>query len=271
MLAPPPEPRSVLPSGHLQILRDFPSWREPHRRTVRIYTPAAYDREPERRFGVLYLQDGQNVFAHPESARFHTWMANSAIEQLAASGRTEPWLIVAIDHSPDRFGDYTPWDDHESHVTAHGERYARFLVEELKPFVDQHYRTRTDPEWTAVAGSSLGGLISLYLGFSRPHVFGRIGGFSPSVMWSHGKLFQHWRAHSGRWTRIYLDAGADERMALDGRHLDYGNAARAFYEHLRGLGYADHEVKLWLEPGGQHDETDWQRRFPVAMSWLLGP
>lgn len=272
MLALPEPPLATVPQGHLQILRDFPSRHEPAPRTVRIYTPFAYDLEPQRRYGVLYLQDGQNVFAHPESARIDTWMAQLSLEQEIAAGTIEPWILVAVDHSVERFEDYSPWDDPPSKTQARGERYARFVVDELKPFIDRHYRTRPEPEWTAVAGSSLGGLISLYLGLTRPQVFGRIGGFSPSVMWSQGLLFQHWQKHSRRWSRIYLDAGETETFeSFEDRTLEYGVAAKQFYEHLRQLGYGEHEVQLWLEPGGQHFEADWARRFPHAIRWLLGP
>jgi predicted alpha/beta superfamily hydrolase len=118
-------------------------------------------------------------------------------------------------------------------------------------------------------GSSLGGLISLYLGWKYPEVFGRIGALSPTVMWSYRKLFEAWREHSRRWTRIYLDAGSTEHIDAGRVALNYGEATREFYGHLKQLGYHDHEVLLVLEPGGQHHEKDWQRRLPFALRWLL--
>ncbi|MEW5850483.1 MAG: alpha/beta hydrolase-fold protein [Myxococcota bacterium] len=257
--------------GHVQIIRDFPSPPEGSARTIRIYTPDAYEQDPNRQFPVLYMHDGQNVFAHPESARFETWCANTALEQLVREQRIVPWIIVGVDHREQRLNDYSPWNENRGHH-AHpgwGESYARFLVENLRPFVEQNYRVRTGPQWTGTMGSSLGGLISLYLGMSRPDVFGRIGALSPTVMWAQSEIFRRWERHTQRWTRIYLDAGADEYIEVDGVPLDYGRGTRAFYEHLRHLGYADWEVKLVLEPGGQHHEKDWQRRLPGAMSWLL--
>jgi predicted alpha/beta superfamily hydrolase len=256
--------------GHVQILHDYPSPSENIRRTVRIYTPDAYDAEPERRFPVLYMQDGQNVFAHPESAIYHTWCVNTALERLVAEGRLEPWIIVAVDHTgPGRWPDYTPWDDPKRNVRARGHLYARFLRDQLKPWVDQTYRTRPEPEWTGAMGSSLGGLISLYLGLAMPETFGRIGAVSPTVMWSDGQIFKEWKAHPRKWTRIYLDAGSSEYIEVDGLALDYGAYTRDFFIHLKQLGYADHEVCLVLEPGGTHDEPTWQRRLPFALRWLL--
>ncbi|WP_434386230.1 alpha/beta hydrolase [Melittangium boletus] len=247
--------------GHVHIIRDFYSPQEGFSRTVRIYTPDGYDPHSSHRYPVLYMHDGQNVFAHSESARFDTWCANTAQEHLVGSGQTEPWLIVGVDSGMGRLDEYSPW--------SRGDAYARFLVETLKPYIDNTYRTRTGPEWTAVMGSSLGGLISLYLGMRYPDVFGRVGALSPSVMWSEYRLFQHWNAHPRRWTRIYLDAGEHEWIDPGGYPLPYGRATRDFHQHLKRLGYADHELRLVLDPQGQHHEQDWQRRLPSAMQWLL--
>ncbi|XXF76189.1 alpha/beta hydrolase-fold protein [Myxococcaceae bacterium GXIMD 01537] len=256
--------------GHVHIIRDFASPHEGRSRTVRIYTPHAYDEAPGERFPVLYMQDGQNVFAHPESALFDTWCANVTMEHLVAKGHMEPWLIVAVDSSHERLSEYAPWDEPRSHVTARGNAYVRFLVETLKPYVERTYRTRRGPQWTGLMGSSMGGLMSLYAGWKHPELFGRMGGLSPSVMWAWNRLFSEWRAHTRRWSRIYLDAGAQETVDPVGYTMRYGEGAHDFYWHLKHLGYADHELHLVLEPDGGHHERDWQRRLPFAMQWLLG-
>jgi predicted alpha/beta superfamily hydrolase len=255
--------------GSIQIIRDFSSPQEGFARTLRIYTPDGYDPGSSHRYPVLYMHDGQNVFAHPESAVYDTWCVNHAMEHLVGEGRLEPWIIVAVDHGLARLAEYSPWDEPRSHVTARGEPYFRFFVDTLKPFIDSHWRTRQGSEWTAVMGSSLGGLASLYLGWKHPEVFGRIGGLSPSVMWGHDRIFQEWTAHTRRWTRIYLDAGAHETIDPVGYQMRYGEATRDFYLHLKHLGYADHELFLVLEPEGGHHELDWQRRLPLALRWLL--
>ncbi|WNG18023.1 alpha/beta hydrolase [Cystobacter fuscus] len=255
--------------GYVHIIRDFASPQEGISRTVRIYTPDAYDHAPERRFPVLYMHDGQNVFAHPESAIYETWCANATLDALVAEGRVEPWIIVAVDSTHNRLAEYSPWDEPRSHVRAQGEPYVRFVTQTLMPYVDSVYRTRTGPESTAVMGSSLGGLISLYMGWRHPELFGRIGGLSPSVMWGWGRFFSEWTRHTRRWSRIYLDAGLHETVDPVGYVMRYGEATRDFYHHLKGLGYGDHELALVLEPGGHHHEKDWQRRLPLAMNWLL--
>lgn len=255
--------------GHVHIIRDFPSAHEGFRRTIRIYTPDGYDEHGKHRYPVLYMHDGQNVFADPKSALFDTWCANHALESLVREGRLEPWIIVAVDSGAGRFQEYSPWDELRINVQARGPLYTRFLLDELKPYVDRIYRTRPGSQWTGTMGSSLGGLMSLYLGWKHSEVFGRIGALSPTVMWSQRSLFKQWRAHSKRWTRIYLDAGSTERIDADGLDLNYGEATREFYTHLKNLGYHDHELILVLDPGGQHNEKDWARRLPFAMRWLL--
>jgi len=255
--------------GHVHIIRDFHSLPEGAVRTVRIYTPDVYDSEPGRRFGVLYMNDGQNVFAHPESSRMETWCANWAIERVAREGRTEPWIIVGVDHDVDRFAQYSPWDEPRLGIEARGPHYIRFLAEHLKPYIDRTYRTKPQSHSTGIMGSSLGGLISLYAGLARPDVFGRIGGVSPSTMWSLGHLFDAWKEHSRRWTRIYLDVGEHERIFRDHVPLNYADSVPDFYRHLKYLGYGDHEVRLVVDPLGGHHELDWQRRLPDGFAWLL--
>jgi predicted alpha/beta superfamily hydrolase len=254
--------------GELTILTDFPSPLGGAPRTVRIYTPTAYHADPHARFGVLYLQDGQNVFADPASARYDTWGANIAIERLASDG-LEPWILVGIDHAVDRFGEYSAWDYPSAKVKAKGEAYSRFLIDRVKPFIDAKYRTRPEAKWTGAMGSSLGGLISLYLGYAHADVFGRIGALSPTVMWSDHALFREWRDRGSHPLRIYLDAGLHEKLEIDGIELDYGRETREFYTHLKRIGFSDHELCLILEPGGQHSEVDWHRRLPFAFRWLL--
>lgn len=149
--------------AELHIERDVPSPPEGFARTVRVWLPDAYAREPTRRFPVLYMQDGQNVFAHPTSAVHDTWCVNRALEALVGEGRLAPWLVVAVDSGAGRLEEYSPWDEPRAGVRGRGEPYARFFTEHLVPWVDRTLRTEPRAEARAVVGSSLGGLISLYL------------------------------------------------------------------------------------------------------------
>jgi predicted alpha/beta superfamily hydrolase len=253
----------------IRILHDFYSYPEGTKRTLRIYTPALYSLEPERRFPVLYMMDGQNVFSHPESAIYHTWCANTTMDQLILEGRIRPWIIVAVDHLPNRFAEYVPWPDAAVGADGRGWLFADFLTNHLKPFVDQSYRTLREPHWTGVMGSSLGGLMSLALGKSNPHIFGRIGAVSPSIMWADGEIFRLWNGPTGQWCKIYMDTGSLERYWYYDIYLDYIEATMKFYNHLKNLGLGDHELRYVVADNHFHNEEAWQARLPDILPWLL--
>lgn len=257
-------------SGRVDIFRGVPSRAEGFDRVVRVFTPRQYAERPDARFGLLVMHDGQNVFEHPESARWPTWSADVALQGLLDQGRIGPWMVVAVDHGQGRFEDYSPWPEPRAGVQGRAEVYARFLVDELLPWAHARYRLRQGPQWTATSGSSLGGLVSLFLAWRRPDVFGRVAALSPSVMWSEDGLFRHWTAHTRRWSKLYLDAGTGERFQREGFLMEYGERVADFHRHLQGLGYAPWEVTCRLEEGGLHDEASWARRLPDALAWALG-
>lgn len=250
--------------GNIQILRNFVSATEQTQRTIRIFTPDAYQQQPNQAFPVLYMFDGQNVFSHPESAIYDTWCANTTLERLVGEGSVRPWIIVAIDHLDDRMTEYSPW------TGGRGALCAQFLVKELKPYIDQHYRTLTQPQWTGIMGSSMGGLMALYIGKTYPQIFGRIGGLSPALMWGGGRqMFDYWNSHTRCWSKIYLYVGSQEQYSYFGIWLDYVPITRDFYQHLKNLGYGDYELHFLLGEGEVHYETSWQRRLPEILRWLL--
>jgi enterochelin esterase-like enzyme len=215
------------------------------------------------------MQDGQNVFHHPSSAILDTWQVNTVMEALVAEGAIEPWIIVGVDSGPGRLAEYSPWDEPRAGIQARGNGYADFFLEALQPFVEKHYRVRSEASSTAVVGSSLGGLISLYFGWRYGDRFGRVGAFSPSVMWSQGLLQEHWRERTPHPVRLYIDAGEAEHLEAQGVTLNYGEAVRAFGERLMQGGHPADQLRVVLEPNGRHHELDWRRRLPGALRWLL--
>ncbi len=146
--------------------------------------PASTPTSPDRRFPVLYLHDGQNLF--DERTAFlpgHPWHAHTTADRLTSEGAIEPLILVGIANTGlRRTAEYTPTPD-PTHGGGEGDRYGRLLREEVKPFLDRTYRTRPEPEHTGLGGSSLGGLISLYLGLQSPDVFRKLAVMSPSLWW----------------------------------------------------------------------------------------
>ena len=159
-------------------------------RIVRIYFPPGYDQDHEARFPVLYVHDGQNVLstAGPAVAfGWGGWDVDRTAERLAAEGRMREIMVVAVDNSPRRMREYRgprrPQEilpDSASPEPTPFHLYMRFLVEELKPWVDQLYRTLPGPSDTGVMGSSLGGICSLALAWERPDIFGGAASLSGS-------------------------------------------------------------------------------------------
>ncbi len=249
--------------GTIQIVRDFYSPLELVKRTLRIFTPDAYHQQPHRRFPVLYMFNGQAIFAHPESAIYNNWGVNIILERLAANGSIPPWIVVGIDHLPNRVAEYSPWHGGRGLLTAD------FIVNHLKPYIDNTYRTLPEAHSTAVMGASIGGSLALFLGKKYPQIFGRIGSISAPLMWGSDRLFHYWDTHTYHWSKILLQVGSREQYSFDEIWMDYFTIATDFYNHLKSLGYREHELCFLLTEGDAYHETDWQKQLPDMMRWLL--
>ena len=193
-------------------------------RDVIAYVPPGYDADAERRYPVLYLHDGQNLFDGATAfVPGQDWRVADTAEALIASGLIEPLLIVGIYNTANRrIEEYTPTRDRKEAAGGDADAYGRMLTEELKPFVDRTYRTLLDPAHTGLGGSSLGGLVTLYLGLQRPDVFGKLAVLSPSVWWDDRVILKIIRMTEPRpRLSIWLDIGTGEggRTVRDARAL----------------------------------------------------
>jgi len=238
---------------------------EPHERCVSVYLPAAYASDPTRRFPVFYLHDGQNVFDERTAyVPGHPWHAHTTADRLAEAGEIEPVILVGVANTGlRRMAEYTPTRDFKL-GGGEGREYARLLIEELKPLIDRAYRTQTGPEATAVGGSSLGGLISLFLGFEYPQVFGKIAVMSPSIWWNHRSILSFVEAPFTRpKLRIWLDMG----MAEGGKHL---RDTDQLFRLLKRRGWREHiDLAYQRVPGGVHSEDAWAARFDDVLRFLF--
>ncbi len=249
-------------------LKDFRSRWLPSRRDVIAYLPQAYMSEPERQFPVFYLHDGQNLFDGRTSyVAAHSWRATETADALTAAGKMEPTILVGIANTGvKRMTEYTPTRDARLGGGA-GDRYGRLLVEELKPLVDQTFRTLPGREHTGMGGSSLGGLITLALGLKYPEVFGRLAVMSPSVWWSQRSILNivsEFRASDSRpRPRIWLDMGTAEGL----RHL---RDTDLLHRRLRLRGWKDGVDLQYLRvEGAQHNEDAWAARFDETLTFLF--
>lgn len=249
-------------------LHDLRSRWLPSRRDVFVYLPVAYFTEPERRFPVFYLHDGQNVFDGRTSyVADHTWRGTETADFLTSAGEMEPTILVGVANTGvKRITEYTPTRDARMGGGA-GDRYGRLLVEELKPLVDQSFRTLQGPQHTGMGGSSLGGLITLALGLKYPEVFGRLAVMSPSVWWNQRSILNivsEFKASESRpRPRIWLDMGTAEGL----RHL---RDTDLLHRRLRLRGWKDGVDMEYLRvEGGQHNEDAWAARLDQTLRFLF--
>ena len=228
-------------------------------RRIAALLPAGYEASRER-YPVLYLQDGQNLF--DEFAPYGNWELDKRLAWLAERGRGE-FIVVAIDHAEDkRNTEYAPpTSTHIAPGTA--DAYGDFLTEHLKPLIDRTYRTLPDREHTAIGGSSLGGLASLYVAMHRPRVFGKLMLLSPSI-WVEPALVTRWPEHTHGDTHIYLYGGMEESPGSAVTFARLASSLRRESSPRRALYLATH-----FEPAAKHNEAAWGEAFPRAASYLF--
>jgi predicted alpha/beta superfamily hydrolase len=228
-------------------------------RELAIYLPPTY-RQGNRRYPVLYLQDGQNLF-DPEKSFAGSWRVDLAMNWAAARGREG--IVVGVPNAgEDRIAEYSPFDLPEGGA-GRGAEYVVYLAETIKPLIDARFRTRPGRETTGVVGSSMGGLISLFAFFARPDVFGVMGAMSPSLWFAERAIFGLLDAAPSPPGRLYLDVGRQEGAETLGD-------ARRLRDVLLAKGYTTDEHLRYVEDRtGKHEEAAWSRRFRAALPFLL--
>jgi predicted alpha/beta superfamily hydrolase len=256
----------------LRYHRDFESKLLKNRRTIVVYVPPGYEGEPHRRYPVFYLQDGQNVFDAATAAFGVEWQADDSAQRLIREGKIEPIILVGIYNTPDRINEYTPHYDSKQRIGGKGGLYGRFVVDEVKPFIDREYRTMPSREHTAIGGSSLGGLISLAMAREQHAHFSMCTVMSASLWWDGGRLVRD-LGRSKRWMRdmrFWVDMGTRE-----------GNTQlqpppgivqiRKLLRYFQSAGLvAERDFHYWEVEGGEHNEACWAARFDKVLSFFFG-
>jgi predicted alpha/beta superfamily hydrolase len=244
---------------------DFPVPELGRTRRVWIYLPPDYAASAKR-YPVLYMHDGQNVFDTATSYAGE-WGVDEALDSLFAAGDPGA-IVVAVDNGhQQRMNEYSPWI-HPQAGGGDGDGYVDFLAKTLKSYVDAHYRTRPDAASTGIMGSSMGGLISLYAGLKHPGVFGRVGVFSPSLWFSDSAFTLARTSPRAPGQRWYFASGGSEGPT-DNRGIVV-EGQRMMIDTLAAAGYArGTDVHDSAPADGQHSEWFWRREFPAAYRWLF--
>ena len=259
----------VNPSEHTLTgdFRRHPKFRSrflPSEHTLLVYRPPGYRDDRVRRFPVLYLHDGQNVFDRATSATGAEWSVDETAQRLIEVGAIEPLIIVGIYNAGERrIDEYTPTRDRKKNIGGKADAYARMLVQEVKPFIDRRYRTLRSAPNTGLGGSSLGGLLTMHLGLRFPTVFNRLAVLSPSVWWDDRAIVREVEALPGKLPlRIWLDAGTGEGAEVT-------RDSRMLRDALVGKGWVQGQDLAYLEAeGGGHNEQSWATRVEGVLRFL---
>ena len=224
-------------------------------KTIWVYLPFGYE-QSERRYPVIYMHDGQNVFDHAESYK-REWHVEEKLNNLHSEA-----IVVGIEHggSTHRIDELTPYKN-DAYGGGHADDYLDFLINILKPHIDEHYRTMPEAEHTTIFGSSFGGLISFYALLKFPEIFGSAGVFSPSFWFSEEifKLIQETKKINGR---IYFMAGDHESKAM---LPDLDRMENLVLERVADK----NQVYKKIVHNGRHNEKSWRKQFSDAYLWLM--
>lgn len=226
---------------------------------IRMYFPPDYS--SGRRFPVIYMHDGQNLF--DETTSFSgEWHVDEILDSLYKYHQFSCIVVGIYNGGTKRLDEYSPWKNDSLGLGGEGDKYAKFIVKTLKPFIDSHYRTLSDRENTAVMGSSMGGLISLYIALEYPDVFGKAGIFSPSL-WFSPKSFELIQKHkTNKLQKFYLLAGAKEGYSTVPDIVKADSL-------LKKSGLDEDYLKCKISKNGEHNEWFWSEEFGDAVRFLF--
>jgi len=257
-------------TGNIKRHRAFPSRILGNRRDVLVYLPRGYRRLSRRRYPVLYLQDGQNVFDAATSFSGVEWSMDETAERLIKENLIEPLIIVAVANmGEERIHEYAPTRGvidakakRNKRSKGLARKYGHFLMDELKPYIDRKYRTKPDPEFTGLGGSSLGGLVTLAIGILYPQAFRRLMVMSPSIWWDDFAIYRLVDSIEQKPPlKIWLDTGTAEPG---------WEQARELLNRLVEKGWKPQKDLQYMEAqGADHSEAAWAGRVEPALRFLF--
>ncbi|MBN2601698.1 MAG: histidine kinase [Candidatus Marinimicrobia bacterium] len=228
-------------------------------RNIRVWLPTDYYSSKRRRYPVLYLHDGQNLFDNRTSKYLSEWWVDESADSLIRTGLIEPIIIVGIDNTSQRTPEYSN--------SKTGTRYREFVINELKPFIDKNYRTKPGRKYTAVGGSSLGGLIAFIFVWNYDHLFSKAICMSPAFKIDEFDMVTSVQNYTGpkKDIQLYIDNGGIELEQQLQPGID------EMLETLNNHGYRQDSDYLWVkDTSAEHSEKAWSKRMPLALTFLFG-
>jgi predicted alpha/beta superfamily hydrolase len=242
--------------GTTRIFNDFHSSLLDNYRNIIVWLPPGYRRlrNVEKRYPVLYMHDGQNIVDPNTSFNGMDWRVDETIVKLIKAKKMQEIIVVGIYNTPGRLEEYSD--------TKKGNLYIKFICEELKPFIDNNFRTLPERESTGIMGSSMGGLISFIAGWKHSDIFSMVGSMSSSFYYNDEKVFDMVNP-AGRpknKIKIYIDHGEDGLIR-----------GQKMFNRLSELGYIiGKDIDYFYAPGGEHNENAWAERLERPLLFFFG-
>ena len=227
-------------------------------RDVIVWLPPDYDSETSK-YPVLYMHDGQNIVDPSTSFLGADWMVDEVTTELIEGNKIQKIIVVGVNNTNLRTAEYSP--------VQLGEEYTQFLVEELKPFIDKNYRTLTGPENTAVAGSSMGGIISFHIAWEYPEVFGMAACMSPAFMVDDNEIVKRVKSYNGikKPVKFYIDNGTV------GLEKKFDSSMNEIIRLLNIMGYEENsDLMVYIDEGAEHNEMAWSKRVHMPLLFFFG-
>lgn len=256
-------------------IENFYSAHLENKRDIFIYLPPSYRYDKEKQYPVLYMHDGQNIF-HPAFNGF-SWQVNETVDRLIRHDWMEEIIVVGIPNmGMERADEFTHelegvlYQSDKVPIKPKGHLYEAFIIDELKPYVDSMFRTLTDPDHTALMGSSRGGQVTYHIGFRRPDIFGKLAIVSPYFYCVDPLTLEetpvyHTFDKKQPISKVWIDLGGSEGTLVMEKHV------REVTEKLLNLGFeADNELIYFNDPGAVHSEKDWAARLSSQLIHLFG-
>lgn len=248
------------------------------KRRVRVLLPVDY--QTEKNYSVLYMHDGQNVYFDNESFVKYSWRVIQALHQTKQINQV---IVVAVDNAGERrLDEYGPWKNTleiEDNLEGHGglgDQYAQWFVNKLMPFINHNYSTKTAAKDTLLAGSSMGGIITAYIGGKYPDLFGSLGVFSLASWFSEREFLAYLSQHPlNPESKVYIQVGTNEGDSIDGKqkNLDisqaYIDSSLRYYNLLVQQGHPLNHIQLKIMAGESHHEYYWAKHFKDYLNFSI--
>ncbi|HEY0191966.1 MAG TPA: alpha/beta hydrolase-fold protein [Kofleriaceae bacterium] len=248
-------------TGTFTQINNFNSPQLNNSRTLILYLPPSYNENTAKRYPVLYMHDGQNIFNAATSAFGTEWQVDENINRLVGAGQMDEVIVVGIYNNANRIWEYTPCCDPQDGGGG-ADTYSQFVINTVKPYIDGHYRTLPTAANTAIMGSSLGGLLSFYMARNNPTVFSKAAGLSSSFWWDNDLLPATVEAATNHpAVKFYIDAGTSNDGLPDTQRM---NTALLADGYVQGK-----DLDFYVAQGGSHNEASWAARVAIPLQYLF--